>query len=162
MGLRYVIDFHIIPKLFINAPDKMLVHLENGTICDFLYTVFEDAYEGMKKFNRNEFECKKYEDGECSLYYITLPREHEGSMVWCNAYGFAFRITGDSIIYQMYTVEETDSGMVFGEKSGFPKTNMLCGVDPEMNHLNFGPSSEFQMENVERMIQLTKAIKIKK
>ena len=145
VGLRYYMDFKLIPSLFMREPGGILGMFENNQMSNFFAKVFNEMYDGYRIFTEDNFKIEKYEDGFSFVYYVKLPNEHEGSMVWCDAYGFCFVKTETGIGCQFLTVETSNAG-----------TNMLCGIDFPDRHLNFGNAYETDKENAYKMLELIK------
>lgn len=156
-GLRWLIDFKMIPNLFVQAPDGILAAFEVGEAEKFLQTVFNDLYDGKRVFALDDFKVTKYEDDNAFVYYVNLPSEHEGSIVWCEAYGFAFFLDtqNKSITCQFLTVELTEPTIFIGG-TPFGGTRMLCGVAHNLEHLNFGNAFPTDKENAEKMLEIVK------
>lgn len=146
IGLRYSIDFRVIPKIFIKSPSGVLGALMNDEIGELLSSIFNDVYEGKRRFVADDFKAIRHIDEDDFVYYVDLPDEHDGSIVWCAAYGFAFVRDGDAMAAQFFTVEESDRG---------PK--MLCGLDVNLDHLNFGHALASEEENAAKMLQIAKS-----
>lgn len=145
IGLRYYLDFKLIPSLFIREPGGILGMFENDKMQEFFTKVFNELYDGHKVFSEEDFVVTKYENEFAFVYYVNLPDEHEGSMVWCNAYGFCFVKTPTGLACQFLTVETSDS-----------ETHMLCGIEFPDKRLNFGHAFHTDKENAEKMLDIIK------
>lgn len=145
IGLRYYLDFKLVPSLFMREPGGILGMFENGKMHEFFTKVFNDLYAGHKTFTENDFVITKYEDAFSFVYYVNLPDEHEGSMVWCNAYGFCFVKTDTGLACQFFTVETSES-----------ETHMICGIEFPDKRLNFGRAYSTDKENAEKMLEIVK------
>ena len=146
IGLRYSIDFRFIPKIFMGSPSGVLGALISDEIGALLSSIYNDVYAGKRRFTANDFKATRYMDEDDFVYYVDLPNEHDGSIVWCNAYGFAFIRDGDAMAAQFFTVEESGNG---------PK--MLCGLDVNLDHLNFGHAVVSESDNAAKMLQIAKS-----
>ena len=142
-GLRYILDFKIIPGLFIQEPGGVLGMCEASKMVEFLAHVFNGMYDGYKTFSESDFQMTKYENNSAFVYYVNMPDEHEGSMVWCNAYGFCFTQTEKGISCQFLTVETSDVG-----------THALCGIEYDGGHSNYGMAFSNDKKNAEKMLEL--------
>lgn len=146
IGVRYSIDFRVVPKIFMGAPSGVLGALLNNEIGDLLSAIFNDVYEGKRKFSADNFKAIRHIDEDDFVYYVTLPSEHDGSIVWCDAYGFAFVRDGDAMSAQFFTVEDSGRGI-----------KMLCGLDTNLDHINFGNAFDTDIENAQKMLQIAKS-----
>lgn len=156
-GKRYYIDFVLIPRLVAQAPGAIYTNLMQGKMPEFLTTVFNDVYENLKSFTKDQFNVEIYKDSFSTIFYTTLPTEHEGSMVYCNAYGFAFTQQGDTIATAMFTVETGDA--MCAKMSGMHvdhDTYMLCGFSDTLTHLNFGHAFTTNEENAKKMLEIVR------
>lgn len=145
LGVRYAIDFRTVPHIMQDKPSAMLGALLYGDAPQVFASLYNDAYNGTKTFVPADFAVTRYMDEDDMLFFVDLPDEHEGSMVWCHAYGFAFVREGDAMSAQFFTVESSADG---------PK--MLCGVDNYLDHRNFGLAADTDKENALKMLAIAK------
>lgn len=152
LNVRYSLDFQFMPDLFYSTPADFFNAIEMGKE-DFLCNIFNNFYRTANKtifkdnpkiFKPEDFKITKYLLSKSKfLYYIELPLEHDDSRVWCKAYGIGFdlKIAEESTLY-FFTVEET------------MHTKMLCGIDADGLHCNYGDATDDIETNVDKMLKL--------
>lgn len=144
-GIKYTIDFRLIPKIFFSSPTGILGMLMEDEARDIFCSIYNDAYEGKRSFTKDDFNITRIIDEDDFIYYVTLPDEHDGSMVWCEAYGFVFVRDDDLMNAQFFTLEKSNAN-----------TTMLCGISTTLDHMNFGEASDNHEENAKRMLDIAK------
>ncbi len=152
-NVRYSLDFDFIPEMFYETPAEFFNALERGKE-EFLCNIFNEFYRGVNErfckdspivFKPSDFKITKYLLAKSKfLYYVEVPEKHEGAMVWCEAYGFAFdlKIAYESEL-KFFTIENSDMG-----------NRMLCGVTTDKKHLNYGKATDTMDDNADKMLKI--------
>ena len=143
IGVRYEIDFRHIPRALFTAPSAMLGALLYGDAPELFATLYNDAYKGEKTFSATDFSVQRFMDEDDLLFYVCLPKNHDGEMNYCHAYGFAFVREGDAMTAQFFTVESND-------------VRLLCGVDKHLDRREFGTAFATDEENALKMLAIAK------
>lgn len=151
--VRYTLDFDFMPEMFYETPAQFFNALEQGKE-GFLCNVFNNFYEGVneKHFKNNpivfkpeDFKITKYLLAKSKfLYYVEVPTPHDGAKVWCEAFcfGFDLKIAEESKL-KYFTVENSELNV-----------KMLCGVDSDKKHVNYGKAAADMENNVDKMLKI--------
>lgn len=145
IGIRYEIDFRHIPRALFKAPSALLGALLYGDAPELFASLYNDAYNGTKTFSAADFSVQRFMDEDDLLFYVNLPKAHEGEMNYCHAYGFAFVREGDAMAAQFFTIETDSNG-----------PRMLCGVDKYLDRRDFGDALETDEANALQMLAIAK------
>lgn len=138
--IRYYIDFKYIPDWLYNKPKSFLNFLFAGRqgFADLFNAMYQQwnesaAEEDRKTFNASQFAISlhKVADGKM-IFRVVPPDEHEGSLVWCKEYIFAYDIDfkSDTSKVAYFTVEESATGIY------------LCRVGLNQERHNYGRIQE--------------------
>ena len=151
-GIRYGLDFDLIPDLFYSEPAQFFNAIEIAKEKFFL-NIFTEFYKHANEtifkdnpvsFKLEDFKITKYMLAKSKfMYYVEVPDVCEDSLVWCKAYGFVFdlKIAHESE-FRYFTIEKTDS------------THMLCSVFPDKSKCNYGNASDNIEANVDKMLKI--------
>lgn len=147
---RYELDFGIIPKIFHKDPTDFITRClrsKDGYVCAMFnryYELVNKVYflDNPKHFETNQFGLIKQRlSGGVQMAYITLPSEHEGSLVYCTAYavvwqkGF-FRFKNP----RLFHIVRNLGGVM-----------TVCTVDAEGNYTDHGPTTGTAEEDMARI-----------
>lgn len=136
---RYQLDFSIIPKILFKDPTDFITRCQRSKgeyICALFNRFYEFAnsvffFDRPKHFDSDQFTLqeRKLSDGRRMLH-ITLPSEHEGSLVYCTDY---------VILYEkkLFGVKNAASFTIERHLGG---TVIIGSVDDQMNHVHHDES----------------------
>ncbi len=154
-GVRYFLDFRLMPELFYTEPKQFLNALEIGKE-EFFANVFNDFYqsanetffaEDPKMFLPSQFKVEKYAITPSKfLYCVELPDEHEGSHVYCNAYFFVYDVGFLHPARVQFMTLETSA---FG-------THAIGGMSEDMDrHFNYGMPEATLEDTINKVLELS-------
>lgn len=157
---RYELDFGIIPKIFYKDPGDFVTRClrwKDGYVCAMFNRYYELVNKVFfpnhpKRFDPSQFALteSKIEGGR--VIYITLPTEHEGSLVYCSAYAAAYRKGFFGIKdAKLFLIERSVLG-----------TDCIGTMDPEGKHVNFGPVTGSIQGDIARIAEIVRSQKTKK
>ena len=152
--VRYALDFRLIPELFYEEPGQFLKALEVGKE-DFFAGLFNDFYayanetvfaDDPKMFAPDQFNVEKYMiTASKFLYCVELPEEHEGSMVYCNAYFFVYDVGFlRPACFKFLTME-----------TSIANTHAIGGMSEDLStHINYGQPCSTLEETINKVLEI--------
>jgi hypothetical protein len=145
IGLRYELDYRIVPKLLLQFPAACVNAMLAGDAASMLSAIYNDVFEGKEAFTAADFRVERYMDEDDFIYYINTPAENDSKLNRCIAYGFAFVRDGDQMAAQFLLVEHQNDNDKF-----------ICGVDTNMDRIEFCDASGSDAENAKKMLHIAK------
>ena len=150
-GVRYNLDFRLMPELFFREPAQFFNALEMGKE-EFFLNIFNHFYSEPNdtlfkdkpvRFSVENFKVTKYLLSKSKfMYYVELPAICEDSLVWCEAYGFIFDLKiAEESEFHFFTVEKTE------------RTRMLCSLFPDGKRCNWGDAPDDIEKTVDVMLK---------
>lgn len=131
---RYQLDFVQMPQ---NANPQFIQNCLTQKE-RFLCEIFNSYYSGInplfypdhpKSFREDEFTLTNTQISATGfILYITLPVEHDGSLIYCSAYAFSYeRTLLDIKNVRFFTIEQSDMG-----------TACIGSITANGGHINYG------------------------
>jgi len=115
---RYTMDFELIPRQVKNDGIEFLLDLLRYRE-EYMCSIFNGYYSKLfnklffrnkpRKFTPDQFSITEHTSEKGFRYvYVSLPHEHEGSLVYCTAYVFVYMMEEDTVtFFTMFTVEKS-------------------------------------------------------
>jgi hypothetical protein len=146
LGIRYSLDYRMIPNVFFKSPATMLGAFLNGDACALLSAIFNDVYEGRQVFTIADFHAERYMDEDDFVYLVTLPKENDSGLDRCTAYGFTFIRNGDDMAAQFFITKMQNDG-----------DEMICGIDTNLERVEFCDALMTDKDNAVQMLRIAKS-----
>lgn len=153
-GMRYRLDFMVMPIMVENRGVEFadaIVTSKGKVICDLFNSYYDEVgnatffKDSPKHFTKKQFVfTEKDFDDKTRIIHISLPEEHEGSMVYCTAYVFVCGMKNGKInTFSMYTIEKSMGDITF------------IGKMHKGSHINYGLATGSAEGDIQRIRELT-------